>query len=347
LRPNRIWMLTSQAELAFEAGDWDQADAILRSIPGRPAGNSLVNLDLRRAALALGRGEDELARERLDEAARVGAGMHEPQLTSVLGALRAELARREGDLAVARSAVQEALDCVSDDAVRLALVSAVGAAVEADGAQRARDVGDAGAERAAVAQADAHVARARSAAENERPVETAWSLVAVAELTRADGAADAAAYAAAADAWTALERPEPAAIMRLREAEAYVGVGDRAAAGAVAREALAAATRLGAGWLRGEVEGLCARARLRLAPGAAVPQAAEAPAPTEEPFGLTRRERQVLVLLARGATNREIGAELFMAEKTASVHVSRILAKLDVRSRTEAAGVAHRLGLAA
>ena len=55
----------------------------------------------------------------------------------------------------------------------------------------------------------------------------------------------------------------------------------------------------------------------------------------------------MLALVADGATNREIGAQLFMAEKTASVHVSRILAKLDVRSRTEAAAVAHRLGLGA
>jgi DNA-binding NarL/FixJ family response regulator len=54
----------------------------------------------------------------------------------------------------------------------------------------------------------------------------------------------------------------------------------------------------------------------------------------------------VLALVARGATNREIGSELHMAEKTASVHVSRILAKLDVRSRTEAAAVALRQGLA-
>ncbi len=64
-----------------------------------------------------------------------------------------------------------------------------------------------------------------------------------------------------------------------------------------------------------------------------------------DPFGLTPRERQVLALLARGATNREIGVELYMAEKTASVHVSRILAKLDVRGRTQAAAVAHRLAL--
>jgi DNA-binding NarL/FixJ family response regulator len=63
-----------------------------------------------------------------------------------------------------------------------------------------------------------------------------------------------------------------------------------------------------------------------------------------DPFGLTPRERQVLALVADGATNREIGAQLYMAEKTASVHVSRILAKLEVRSRTEAAAVAHRLG---
>ena len=60
---------------------------------------------------------------------------------------------------------------------------------------------------------------------------------------------------------------------------------------------------------------------------------------------LTAREREVLALVAAGATNREVGERLHMAEKTASVHVSRILAKLNVRSRTEAAAVAHRQGL--
>ncbi len=63
------------------------------------------------------------------------------------------------------------------------------------------------------------------------------------------------------------------------------------------------------------------------------------------PFGLTPRELQVLALIAEGATNRQIGAALYMAEKTASVHVSRILSKLGVRSRTQAAAVAHRLHL--
>lgn len=66
----------------------------------------------------------------------------------------------------------------------------------------------------------------------------------------------------------------------------------------------------------------------------------------ETPLGLTPRELQVLALVADGETNREIGRRLYTAEKTASVHVSRILAMLGVRGRTEAAAVAHRLGLA-
>jgi DNA-binding NarL/FixJ family response regulator len=119
-----------------------------------------------------------------------------------------------------------------------------------------------------------------------------------------------------------------------------------AAAAAAAGAALETARRLGAGWLEGEAEGLVARARLRLADEAPAAAGDDGEAASEDPFGLTPRERQVLALVARGATNRQIGATLFMAEKTASVHVSRILAKLDVRSRTQAAAVAHRLGLA-
>ena len=94
-----------------------------------------------------------------------------------------------------------------------------------------------------------------------------------------------------------------------------------------------------------EIEGLATRARLRLE-GTPAPARADGGAADEDPFGLTPREREVLALVAAGATNREVGERLHMAEKTASVHVSRILAKLEVRSRTEAAAVAHRHGLA-
>ena len=61
---------------------------------------------------------------------------------------------------------------------------------------------------------------------------------------------------------------------------------------------------------------------------------------------LTEREEEVLALVAAGRTNRQLAEALFISEKTASIHVSHILAKLGVGGRVEAAAVAHRLGLA-
>jgi DNA-binding NarL/FixJ family response regulator len=55
----------------------------------------------------------------------------------------------------------------------------------------------------------------------------------------------------------------------------------------------------------------------------------------------------VLRLVAVGRSNRDIAAELFISGKTVSVHVSRILAKLDATSRIEAAAIAYRAGVAA
>ena len=62
-------------------------------------------------------------------------------------------------------------------------------------------------------------------------------------------------------------------------------------------------------------------------------------------FGLTAREREVLMLIAAGRSNGQIADELVISRKTASVHVSNILAKLGVSGRGEAAAVAHRRGL--
>jgi DNA-binding NarL/FixJ family response regulator len=67
--------------------------------------------------------------------------------------------------------------------------------------------------------------------------------------------------------------------------------------------------------------------------------------PSPRPLRLTPRELQVLSLVASGDSNRTIARELFISEKTASVHVSNILAKLGARSRTAAAATAHRLGV--
>ena len=62
---------------------------------------------------------------------------------------------------------------------------------------------------------------------------------------------------------------------------------------------------------------------------------------------LTAREREVLRLVAEGHSNSRIAERLFISPKTASVHVSRIIAKLGVTNRVEAAALAHRLGLLA
>jgi DNA-binding NarL/FixJ family response regulator len=182
------------------------------------------------------------------------------------------------------------------------------------------------------------------------PEAHALVLVAEAEAAAGEGRPDAARWAAAAEAWAAIDRPFRVARVRWREAEAHLTAGDRVAAEAAGADALLIARRLDARWLVDELTALARRGRLRLESPAARASvtrtiaAAAAPDPAAE-LGLTPRERSVLGLVAQGQTNREIGERLFMAEKTASVHVSRILAKLDVRSRTEAAAVAHRLGL--
>jgi DNA-binding NarL/FixJ family response regulator len=62
-------------------------------------------------------------------------------------------------------------------------------------------------------------------------------------------------------------------------------------------------------------------------------------------YGLSPREHEVLTIVAEGRTDREIAARLFISERTVHVHVRRVLAKLGVASRTEAAGLAIRQGL--
>jgi DNA-binding CsgD family transcriptional regulator/tetratricopeptide (TPR) repeat protein len=346
------WLALSRVEILFDLGQWDEAQRLIPARRLAPSGSIWVNASLRRAQLALGRGDTEAARPLIEDVQEALANSLEPQNIAPTAALRAELERRAGNLAAARSAVDEGLDRLqycSDDAMRIAQLALAGVSVEADAAQRARDVGDADAERGALARAELMQAQVEAAAEQTpgRPVEAAYLMSANSELARARGEGAAEAAAAEAESWDSLERPYFAAIARWREAEAHVAAGDRRAATAPAAAALATARRLGSLWLAEEVSGLAARARLRLDETVALDDGAgPAAAGEDEPFGLTPRERQVLALVASGATNREIGEQLFMAEKTASVHVSRILRKLEVRSRTEAAAVAHRHGLA-
>jgi len=101
------------------------------------------------------------------------------------------------------------------------------------------------------------------------------------------------------------------------------------------------ARELGARPLRHQLELLAQRARIDLEELRA--DKPDAVAGLVEALGITRREAEVLELVARGYTNREIGAALVVSTKTASVHVSNIMRKLGVSSRVEAAALAHRV----
>lgn len=95
------------------------------------------------------------------------------------------------------------------------------------------------------------------------------------------------------------------------------------------------AVRMGAAPMVGEFETLARRSRIRL-PGSSGPSAADL---------LTAREGEVLGLVAEGLTNREIGRRLYISEKTASVHVSNLMAKLGAANRTEAVHLAAERGI--
>lgn len=168
------------------------------------------------------------------------------------------------------------------------------------------------------------------------PEGLAWLARAEAERIRAVSGPDVTAWekaAAAFDYGDVYER----ARCRLRLAEALLTAERREEAAAEAGAARETAVRLGATELLERVDALMRRGRLAQV---AAEDASEGRVPP-----LTAREQDVLRLLARGRSNRQIGEELFISGKTASVHVSNILGKLGAASRTEAVALAYRRGL--
>ena len=216
---------------------------------------------------------------------------------------------------------------------------AMGLRAQAELAALARARRDADGAREGLRRADALLGDARDAAAQASPVTpnaAGWLALAEAECERARPER----WSDAAGVWDRLERPALAAYCRWREAEALVTAGaPRAAATAPLSAAYAVATHLRARPLMRELELLAERARLNPAP----PETVTAPAGLAEQLGLTAREAEVLALVARGLTNREIAETLVISVKTASVHVSHILRKLDAPNRLEAAAIAHRM----
>jgi DNA-binding CsgD family transcriptional regulator len=175
------------------------------------------------------------------------------------------------------------------------------------------------------------------------PEPAAWLAVADAEYARVSRTDTAEQWRAVADGWDQLGVEYPAAVARWRAAEAALRVGDgRKAAAGHAANALDVAERLGAARLANELRLLEQRARLDLEHERVPERHPRLAALTG--LGVTRREAEVLDLLASGRTNRQIAETLYISEKTASVHVTNLLRKLGVTNRIEAAAIAQRLG---
>jgi predicted ATPase/DNA-binding CsgD family transcriptional regulator len=259
-----------------------------------------------------------------------------------------ELAEHDGKIEHARRAIADAQELMrgSEEYVFYAReLYLAGLRAEADAAERARAARDAEGEEKARQSGGALAARMRelveaSGVEGSPPRQVVADLSRVdAEEARLEGRPSAELWRLSAQENEALGNLVGVAYARMREAEAALESGG--GADEALRAAHSIATESGAIALREACEQLARRARIRLGHEQATPASPAG----DDPFGLTAREREVLVLVASGRTNRQIGEELFMSEKTASVHVSRILAKLEVRTRGEAGSVAHKLGL--
>lgn len=266
----------------------------------------------------------------------------DPQVALVAGGCEADRLTWAGEPAAAVAVAAQAqahLDAVAGEGMYGGLwLSALGLAALADEAASCRLRRDDAGAAAALAQGDVLLRRVEQIAAQGHgrpgdlgPEGRAWQARALAEHARLRGEPGVEHWQAALEAFGFGHRYEQARC-HWRLAEACVAAGDRVAARTAADAAAAAAEQMRATPLQRAVAATVSRSQLA------------GPAAAGDGV-LTARETQVLTLVAEGLTNREIGQQLFISEKTASVHLSNLMAKLNVSSRTEAVTVAHRRGL--
>jgi DNA-binding CsgD family transcriptional regulator len=329
----------------YMAGDWDASAAAadqLARVPDMAAHVRAAGL-----LVQVGRG-DPAVRERIAWAHGLATRRGTPvMLVVTAAAAEIDLATWAGDAGTALRRAGEASRRLAEfwpvdrmASVRL-VASALGAA--GDAAAAARLVGDQATAHRWVAEGEAllplvaeSVAAYSAFGARVGPEGQAWQARLAAEAARLRGEAAVDRWRAVVEAFGALGHVYEQARSRLRLAEALLAADDRAGAAAELRAAHEVAVGLGAAPLRAAVEALARRGRLELPGAGRVPDVAAV---------LTPREAEVLGLLAQGRTNRQIGAALYISEKTASVHVSNILAKLGAGSRTEAVAIAAAKGL--
>ena len=331
----------------YMLGSWERAEAAAR-IAGRTV-STTVATRLAAAGMLVATAKGRLAAVEEQLAEIEAQPVRDDQVLVYAGVAGSEAALWAGAPEVAAARVAEtlrALQKVLEQHLGMIAMAAIGVGAQAALAEAGTvpvEVALAEAERLAVL-AEGAAAHGVPRSNMLGPEGQAWLSWTRAELTRLTGP-DPAAWTTAVEAF-AYEGGTPEApgyrqgYALLRRAEARLALGEPAAA--VADDLTAAhgaATRLGAEPLAGAVAATARRAGVRLAGTAAAPRA------TSGTDLLTPREHAVLDLVAGGRTNRQVGAELYISEKTVSVHLSRVMAKLGASSRTEAVSVAYARGL--
>ncbi|SNY39093.1 helix-turn-helix transcriptional regulator [Paractinoplanes atraurantiacus] len=343
-------LVSNAATLQAELGRWDEAErtaveALDHDLPTR----STLYLRLLLAGLEIARGRFDRAEHLIGSAQETMRRLDESEYSTDIHTCLAEIAIWRRDHHGARRAVADGLRAVQDseDQLQQLRLYGLGLRAEADEAQRLAALGrDVSAVREAAGDLAARAAKLApdGGAGPLLPDVPLLARLCQAERLRAEGADDPGEWAWIAEGWEGLDRPYPAAYGHWRRADALLAtaVPDRAAAAGALRAGHRIASGLGAFCLLRELDALAQRARID--PGG--PDDGPAAGGSEPiPFRLTRRELQVLQELGKGSSNRQIARQLFIAEKTASVHVSNILTKLGVASRGEAAAMAYRAGL--
>jgi DNA-binding CsgD family transcriptional regulator/tetratricopeptide (TPR) repeat protein len=317
-------------------GHYDQCRTVLADLlDGRVVQGQALHLHVERAELQLRTGDPAGARASLEAAAPLREA-DEPAVVAAIATATAELLAQEGDPDGCYRTVDEALRRLAgtqDQMFRSELV-ALGLRNEADRAGPVPGRADAGAQQ--------RIDRLTAELEGLDPAghddvgQAAFQQTGRNELARVRGEGTAEDWAAAVELWRSADRPREEAYCLLRQAECLVAAKKRDRAAAVATAARTLAERIGAAPITAEVDALLARTRLSPAPAPRV-------SPENRPYGLTEREYEVLALLGTGATNRQIARTLFISERTVGVHVSRVLHKLQVTNRAQAAAVAAKV----
>jgi DNA-binding CsgD family transcriptional regulator len=351
-----VWAAFIETGIAWARyleGRWDEAQAALDRARLHPAGGvAVIEWETRAAHLLVGRGEFEAARRHVVALTRRLERSADMQWIAPAAAAQAELAIWTGDpdeaLRVVANGLQRFPPTFGANISLVGPMLAFGVRASADQAERARARRRGEGIEAAAATGAEHLAamqalRDRIAVRWPAHLRLAEPYLALcaAEASRLDGRSDPQRWRLAATLLEGMPQPYPAAYALYRECEALLaGRRDAGRARSALRDAYATALALGAAPLLAAVEAVARRGRVDLSGAGAGDRRRSA-----GPRGLTAREQEILALVAAGLSNRQIGERLFITEKTASHHVSNILAKLGVSGRAEAAAEAVSLGL--